>query len=1281
MRSATAGEITVLQGRYSSQYLRVEIQDSLGAWVDYSDYVNLDRQDRAEITQTNDERIAGFTVQLARDAADGSLSPLINSDIDLGRGIRIYGARIAQNTTPVAGDYKLLLDGRIDRWDCAQDPMTLAGRDRSGILVDRWVETETEYGSEEGVEIETVMQSIITDHASGAFTLVVQAGSSILTTPFLISPAYVQERMNVWDALQALAELIGYVIEYRWNDSAAAFQLTLLEPDRDTTTVQWTFGPDDYYDVTKLDSSLDTVRNAWSGWYRDAVTETRTQVTVVEQDSIDRFGIRLWAEIEEADDSPIDTAAEMTAMLDAALADCAWPDADHEIETDLFWRVQLGDYYRHSANAVHYDANQDYAVSGLSHVFEGGKAVTRLLTRGKPAGSPTSWRRRGRRRLDPSADPVVFGTLDLDGDDLYLHWVATNTIERVRWLVKPDVAPNITEVRASTDVDVTGAVLVHTFDPDGDPVQQVWVGFLGETLADVEVGGLNTLPYTYTGGGENFPTVQLTYLGRTTDGMEKWLATATGPGTNATLYIRWYAKGSGPPAYTQVGPSADPVQYFFSFAHPADGDPNVVIEAYAVDDSDPPLTSKLLTKESDSDVFPSGDVDLTIGKDGEVRATPRSIDTDSLSYRFKAVVAAAGTDAFEDPSLVSDADVGVATWAGTGFGTQVQLSDILSDIDPVPDGQELYLSGWMFNTASTTAAAQDAAVKSKVIRRSVPNASATTPALVIETETEVMLEDEQIQAQEDAHIGSVASFTNDTWAALQAGANTALNFSRTETYLEVWLSRDSSGDADEWARIWRSIIAFPTTGVDSSAIATEDSYVKLHVVLAPQTTITGQKVVLTKAVVGSATTMAHTDWGGVDGSVKYSEAKNVSDLTNGSDQTFLLTAEGAQALTDAIAAQTPFVVAIQIESDADDAEPTVTSPTTELSARTRFASLNNGTAAYRPVLSVTANLPQARVILRHSDPAGVTKAIEYRTKVGPADWPETWSTLLDNDPDPVPTGVLISNPIDVSMLESPPSWVQARLIYTVGAEDLYSSPITSSAFDLGRLPNVVVSFAVDKDWNAIPLIRGDYDTRSTKTAVAVGAAPTRPTRSACRLRDALDGRAPTTDDVAFAYDDIPVALTPGQKVIAAVLGFTAAAGGGSEATDVVYAEASRPLEPGGSDPVIDSITVSAIDDGAGGVDVTVTWTCSNVVDATHDMQVSMEWPPTVDTAWYETETAPDGGGAGGNSVTHNFGGLGAGGGSEVPGNTRCKITLVLVDSTYDDAELDSKVAYTMGIAT
>ena len=705
MRTVTAPEEAVLRSAFTTQYLRVEIQDAYGEWVDYSDYLGLDRQVRAEVTKRGDERIATFRAEVAREWQDGTLSPLINSDIDLGRGLRVWGARKAYGVAPVTADWKLLIDGRVDSWEAASYPLALSGRSNAGILVDRWVETPGVYGSEVGEPVEDVIQAIIDDHADEAFTLVVKPGSGILTTPWLI-PEYTQGKMSVWEAIQTLAEGPGYVIDFVWNDSTEVFELTLMEPERDVTTPEWTFSPSEYYDVTRLNADLLEVRNAWAVSYRDAATGERASVTVVDAASIARFGIRLWAELEEGDESPIDTEPEATALVTAAAADTAWPDAEHEIELPLFWPVEIMDFYRHNANGVHYTTAQDFAVSGYSHTFEGGTGVTRILTRGKPSGRPRSWRRRALSWLN-AAEPLLVATLDLDGDELYLGWFATKPIMQVRWLAQEDTAPDIGDVRGSITVDASRRVKVWEFDPNGDPEQVAYIGLIGETITGVEKTGLLVKPYTYDPSGN--PRVTLTYLGTGRDGVEKWLAVAAGAGEQVTLFLRYYNDGDTPPAFTGIGPAADPLRHFFGFARPAFGDPNVVIEAYAVDEEG--RESDLVTMESDPDNQPRATLIIDVDpKDNEAYFTVTAVDSDSRSWRVRFAKGAEALPAFTG---AGDDEV-----AGTTFGVRTKVSAVCPDIGPVGDNEVLYGAGYAFNVASTDAATQEAAPRSEVIRDS-----------------------------------------------------------------------------------------------------------------------------------------------------------------------------------------------------------------------------------------------------------------------------------------------------------------------------------------------------------------------------------------------------------------------------------------------------------------------------------------------------------------------------------------------------------------------------------
>lgn len=429
MRTISAGESTILSARQGAYALRIEVKDAGGNWIAYDDVSGVDCQDRAEITQDANQRVAQATVHIAREIDGNLLSPLITADIDAGRAIRISGSRVAIGD---AASYELLFEGTVDSWDCAADPMTLVSRDGMGVLVDRWVEEETEYGSEAGTAIETVMQSIIDDWADAAFTLYTPSSPGFLVTP------YKQQKESVLSGLQTLADLIGWVLEYRWDDGTSAFRLTFYEPDRTPSATAFDFTADDYYDVSKLAVSRLEIRNAVTVRYTDAATGARSAYSAEDSGSITKYG-RLWMEIEESDESPIDSDAEATTLGDAALSDLATPVAEQAVTTDLFWPVQLGDYYGFTANDVHYDVDQSFSVTGYTHVFENGTGKTTIQTRGAGAVSHTrGWIKREKKGRPP--EEVVTGVqlrdwrFDYEEDGtLTIRWTRGDLVDEV-WI-------------------------------------------------------------------------------------------------------------------------------------------------------------------------------------------------------------------------------------------------------------------------------------------------------------------------------------------------------------------------------------------------------------------------------------------------------------------------------------------------------------------------------------------------------------------------------------------------------------------------------------------------------------------------------------------------------------------------------------------------------------------------------------------------------------------------------------------------------------------------------
>lgn len=402
MRAVTGPETTVLGDAHYETHARISVEDADGVYQDLSSdpLDGLDWVHSGSINQTIDQIVATGSFAFWRNQEGGnSLSPLdqdslLNRDgvggyaplIDAGRGIRVDFATTAIGTAPSGGDWKRVFEGEIDDWDATGDLVEVDCRDKIGVeIADRWVEKPTEYGVEEGKALELVMQDVLSDWTT--LTLYVPTAPGFLVTP------YQQRRMSVMEALQQLAALVGWALEPRWDDATSSFRLTFYEPDRAPGATTWTWAPGRYQTMQEFRLSRDDVRNALSIFYTDAGNE-RKQYTAEDTVSIAKYG-RQWMEIEEPEDSPIDTLAEAQGLLDNALLDLKDPIAGQEIRTFCFWPIQLGDYYGFDANDVHYTVNQSFGVTGLRHEFGGGHVDTFIRTRGKPAGFTAAWIVRG----------------------------------------------------------------------------------------------------------------------------------------------------------------------------------------------------------------------------------------------------------------------------------------------------------------------------------------------------------------------------------------------------------------------------------------------------------------------------------------------------------------------------------------------------------------------------------------------------------------------------------------------------------------------------------------------------------------------------------------------------------------------------------------------------------------------------------------------------------------------------------------------------------------------
>ncbi len=246
-----------------------------------------------------------------------------------------------------------------------------------------------------GNDVEQIMQNLLDDNKG--------TGDPTVTLYVPISPGwaitqYLQQRTFTLDAVRALALQIGWDLRYKWK-TGTGFVLTLYMPNRTIAhgDEDWVFGPTDYEEPEQLSCDIAEIRNSWRGIYTDAIDVWPDGVgkrKVIERSSggsIAKYG-ELWAEIQEDSASQIDSATEMTNLLDSAVSDCSEPTAVMTVPlTRGFPWAEVNDFYEFSPNGRHFDSAEDLAVTGWQQEFSQGVLKTRLDLRGKPTIGAHNW--------------------------------------------------------------------------------------------------------------------------------------------------------------------------------------------------------------------------------------------------------------------------------------------------------------------------------------------------------------------------------------------------------------------------------------------------------------------------------------------------------------------------------------------------------------------------------------------------------------------------------------------------------------------------------------------------------------------------------------------------------------------------------------------------------------------------------------------------------------------------------------------------------------------------
>lgn len=212
---------------------------------------------------------------------------------------------------------------------------------------------------------------------------------SVPVEPSWVMREWKQQRQSVLDAVRAVAETIGWDVRYKYDRGSGSFVITLQEPPRGKATVDRTFGPSDYLNISAISQSLAEIRNHVDVVY-SGPTGLRSTVSKTDAASIEKYELR-WCELAEGSSSLIDSSAEAEALADAVLSDLCEPIADASVSLRWFGPVELGDRYTLNPDGVHFSQAKTVAVVSFEHSFKDGKARTEIKCRAKPSGGRRQW--------------------------------------------------------------------------------------------------------------------------------------------------------------------------------------------------------------------------------------------------------------------------------------------------------------------------------------------------------------------------------------------------------------------------------------------------------------------------------------------------------------------------------------------------------------------------------------------------------------------------------------------------------------------------------------------------------------------------------------------------------------------------------------------------------------------------------------------------------------------------------------------------------------------------
>lgn len=428
--------------------LKIEVRDTSGTWHDITALDGVCFARSAEWGMTLDDQGLMATIDMFWWRFEDNMSFVVTGSrysglIGLNQEVKIYTA-VMPEETQAPSTWMEMFHGTILRIDMGSGDGTvkLECRDKiTDLLTYRWHEADATYGSSGGTNMETVIQNIMND-TLGAFAPTLYTP----TSPGFAITEYNLEPKALIEAIRQLYLLIGWDCRVMWDDGTSAWRLTLYEPDRTTTTTQWTFSADQYQTFDAFEINVDSIRNYIVVYYDDGTRANGTDIqlqsqTASDATSINKYG-RRWMELTEDPAKGIDTSGEASTLANNILSDLKDPVLSFGVQVGYFPFVQLNDFYEFEPENQRFTTSQDLAVYGFRHAvsYEGG-AVTFLTCTGQPKSGMAIWTARQAGAVSPTHNtatpptPTVSATSTPLGAIFNADWPKTGQWDTIEYHV------------------------------------------------------------------------------------------------------------------------------------------------------------------------------------------------------------------------------------------------------------------------------------------------------------------------------------------------------------------------------------------------------------------------------------------------------------------------------------------------------------------------------------------------------------------------------------------------------------------------------------------------------------------------------------------------------------------------------------------------------------------------------------------------------------------------------------------------------------------------------